>query len=164
MWWRKWISNELVFFFCVVLRATWFTSHFALRVNDLPLDFATTLPQLTKALDEQQIIYFTNTLWCVWKARNGEIFSGKNTPPRTVLIQAAQMRFDPLGCMPKPRHMPSIPIQIPRSTCVLLMDASWDTHRRKWELGYRFLMKGYRFTWNATIIKHRIPHMLRLAH
>lgn len=87
-------ENEFLthlFFFYPSSRTTWYASHLALRVHNLPLDFATALMEVTSSLEDTQIISFRNILWYIWKARNQEIFSGMKAAPEGILKQAQMM-------------------------------------------------------------------------
>lgn len=68
-------------FFCPMARATWYASQFSLRVDGLPLDFNDTLLELTTNMEDEQITWFCNALWNLWKARNQELYAGKRGRP-----------------------------------------------------------------------------------
>ncbi|XP_078174456.1 uncharacterized protein LOC144568100 [Carex rostrata] len=127
------MENEFLMhllFFCPGARATWHSSTFPLRVEQLPLDFSKTLLMITQVLDEDQIISFCNMLWEIWKARNSEIFAGKKIPPQIIIKQARALT--------PPIHPPCqttgppqvIPILIPSGTRTILVDASWETSKK----------------------------------
>lgn len=69
--------NMHLLFYCPVSRATWHASRLTLRVEELSLDITAAILQVTVQLDPGQITYFCNILWCLWKARNKEMFEGK---------------------------------------------------------------------------------------
>lgn len=122
-------ENEFLthlFFFCSSSRATWFASNMALRVSDLPLDFTTAILEVTSSLEEGHITSFCNILWCIWKARNREIFSGKKETPQGILKQAQMMELH----IPRTTEM-SLTANTPRvniaatspGTQIILLDA-----------------------------------------
>lgn len=127
------LENEYtmhLLFFCPLSQATWFISRFALRVESLPLQFAEALLFIEGNLQTTQIPYFCNMLWCLWKARNKELFAGKKTTPQAVLVQVAKMEIEATEPA-KPNHIPKDnPVQVMQGEIVILADGSWDTQGR----------------------------------
>ncbi|KAF3332280.1 RNase H [Carex littledalei] len=105
----------------------------ALRVSDLPLDFASALLEVTTVLEDTQITYFCNILWCIWKARNQEIFSSKKATRQRILKQAQmmEMHIQQTTESSQTTIRSRVNIAAPLSgTQIVLLDASWDTNRK----------------------------------
>lgn len=117
-----------LFFFCPVARVTWFAFPFALRVHSLPLNFTTTLLDITQHFHDEQIVDFCNLLWNLWKARNEEVFAGKEPQPKAIISRAKAMNIPHQAT----RGLALVPtlVHIPRGAKTMLVDASWDTSKR----------------------------------
>lgn len=78
-------KNELLthmIFFCSSSRAAWFGSELTMRVDHVHLDFTQALLDLTSNMDEHSITVMCNLMWCIWKARNVEVFAAKKLRPK----------------------------------------------------------------------------------
>ncbi|XP_078163540.1 uncharacterized protein LOC144558573 [Carex rostrata] len=113
-------------FFCPLARATWFASQIPLRVADLPLNFAVTLLTIVQNLQVNKIPTLCNLLWCLWKARNEELFSGIKSTPEMIVAKAANMQLGPIQSNPGRQRAAQTRIPIPQGARVVLIDASWD--------------------------------------
>lgn len=112
-------------FRCPISKATWYMSELGLRVEELPLDFVTTLIYVTDTLLETQIINFANILWCLWKVRNEEVFAAKKNPPATVILRAKQMEME--ATQPPQHHRREQHItEVPPNTGAIHVDGSWE--------------------------------------
>lgn len=75
-------------------------------------------------------MFVTNLLWCLWKARNEQLFMGTSKNPQAILAQALAMGIS------IPLHQRMIQqeriekIVVPRGNRVILLDASWDTSEK----------------------------------
>lgn len=78
-------------FFCDLSRATWYISDFPMIVEHLAMQFPAAIAYITRALNEDQIIVITNLIWCLWKARNEEIFAAKKLSPQEIVTKAKAM-------------------------------------------------------------------------
>lgn len=122
-------ENEFVMhllFYCPLSRVTWYGSHFSLQIEGLPLNFAQTLMEIIRDLTDEQIAEVCNMMWCLWKARNEDIFSGTKPTWQGILAQVRKMEkpsVQPAGTNHQ-GHIP--PATIPRGKKVILVDASWD--------------------------------------
>lgn len=125
-------------FFCSAARATWFVSPLAIRVNHIHMEFTQALLDLTRDMDENQIIITCNLLWNIWKARNKEVFTATKEQPQ-VTLRKAQLMEIPAGLEHLSRahaYQPRIqPFNIPKDNMVILIDGSWDnTKKAGWGL------------------------------
>lgn len=113
-------------FFCPIAQAVWFASPLNLSVESLPLQFPDMLMVITKDLQEDQLVLFTNLLWGLWKARNEEVFQGKKSSPEEVLKKAKAMEMSP-GMTPTGNGY-KVPqsIMVPENSYIILYDGSWD--------------------------------------
>lgn len=127
------LENEYVMhllFFCPLSQATWFISRFHLRVDDLPLQFHKTLLFLETHLQPDQMSYLCNVLWCLWKARNEELFAGKKLTSQEVLVQVSRMEIEG-AAEPRENNKPSETVaEVAQGEKVILVDGSWDTQGR----------------------------------
>jgi hypothetical protein len=112
-------------FFCPSSRATWFISKFQMRVDSLPLDFTTALIQVGGQMTNEQKRRAANLMWCIWKARNMEIFEGGKVNPIIVNRQALTMTMEcsmSIKRVEKIRHQ--ILVQVGHG--MIHVDGSWD--------------------------------------
>lgn len=77
--------------------------------------------------DQNQIIVlFSNILWCVWKARNEQIFKGTVPTPQGIIAQAAVMgQANTVPAREIDQERREV-IDLPVGTLTILIDASWD--------------------------------------
>lgn len=89
--------------------------------------------EVTSSLEDTQIISFCNILWCIWKARNQEIFSGKKVAPEGILKQAQMMEVPTQQMQYSSQSAPRVKIKIGAplpGTQIVLLDASWDANKK----------------------------------
>ena len=69
-------------------------------------------------------------LWCLWKARNEEVFNAKKSTPFAVVARARAMRCeikDDTATAATAKREPSL---VRMDTWIILIDGSWDTTNR----------------------------------
>lgn len=119
-------AQDTCCFFSPISRAVWFASRFALRVSELPLNFAATLLMISERLEPKQLAYFCNILWVLWKARNEEFFSAKKASAHEILTRATTLEFEETKAPNSSKNTVHKQVVIPRQGRTILKDGSWD--------------------------------------
>lgn len=122
-------ENEFIMhllFFCDLSRATWFCSELPLIINHLPLSFPEAMLYITDNLNEDQVIAVCNLMWCLWKARNEELFTAKKSTPQTIVTRARAMAGATQGPCTDITPEANSPVRVPTGKDLILVDGSWD--------------------------------------
>lgn len=93
-------ENEFIMhtlFFYTRARATWFASPFSIRVDELPMQFAETLLAMTRNMNQEEVVFFCNILWNIWKARNESLYKEDKATPTSILARANALKYDNPG-------------------------------------------------------------------
>lgn len=117
-------------FFCLVAQATWFASLIALRVEQLPLNYAATILIMAENSESDKLAYFCNTLWCLWKARNEHVIAGKVPNIQKILAQIKKMEIDIPQVPSNLGVQIHEPVRLPHRGKVILVDGSWDVQQK----------------------------------
>jgi zinc-binding in reverse transcriptase/Reverse transcriptase-like len=125
-------ENEFLthmFFFCQSSRAVWFGSRLSLRIESIPINFIPTLHTIMEGRSPEEHNYIANLLWCLWKARNAEVFEGSKINPYKVCLQAGGMNTE-IVKPPNQQKPKTNTYYTHYSQDIILVDASWDVSHR----------------------------------
>jgi ribonuclease HI len=117
------------FTFKLEVGKTWFVSDVSIRVENLPLCFKECMVQFFTTLTPEQLIKALNMLWCVWKARNEELFEGIGFNPLHVHRKATQMAMENALTSARPHmgeHNFQQTVDIPIGYELIIVDGSWE--------------------------------------
>lgn len=114
-------ENEFLthmFFFYPSSRTTWYASHLALRVHNLPLDFTTALMEVTSSLEDTQIIHFLlqHTLVHLESSKPRNILRYEGSTERNTKTSSNDGGTNTTDALP--------------GTQIVLLDASWDANKK----------------------------------